>query len=111
MNTDRFRFRAWNNNQLWEPFSLLEPMEGWDHWPSDTILMQCTGLKDSEGTLIWESDIVEYEAKGNIYRLCVVFDESACFNLDGGIYNLFEVNEESKVIGNIYENPELLRES
>jgi len=47
-------------------------------------IMQFTGLKDSKGKEIYEGDIVSWKAEGAIGEL--------------------------EIIGNIYENPELLKE-
>ena len=79
----------------------------------DMILMQYTGLKDKNGVEIYEGDIVrilggEYEQ--GFYE----WDEKVCikdFIYDG--FNLIMTvnqigNEALEVIGNIYDNPELL---
>lgn len=73
---------------------------------------QYTGLKDSEGTEIYEGDILESVAFGSEEIGKVIYSEDdAMFELemDGVILNFS--NEDSKswtVIGNLYENPELL---
>lgn len=93
---------------------------GFDEVPvSDFILMQFTGLKDKNGKEIYEGDIVKFpEFNGDIYITPVVWDKScACFGLSfSGKYPIsFDYLEEFytelkdiEVVGNIYENPELL---
>ena len=81
----------------------------------DTIC-QCTGLKDKNGKLIWENDIVRDE-KGNFYKafwqnnyyqfswVCVKTDVF----LIGTKWDLWSIKSfEIEVIGNKFDNPELL---
>lgn len=78
-------------------------------------LMQCTGLKDKNGKLIYEGDIVKTEwfDEKTIYQ--VVWDEKmACFCFEGkNIFYLFDdlPADVTEIIGNIHENPELLKAS
>jgi hypothetical protein len=98
----------------------------------DVELMQYTGLKDSEGYEIYEGDIVEFDDvfEDEYGEACDGFNR-AVVKFENGEYTLtdfldensqtFESVEdrntsfktliesiEAKVIGNIYENPELL---
>lgn len=84
----------------------------------NVVLILYTGLKDKNGREICEGDIVELHtpAEGIIGRYIVKWDEvAACFYLEGN-WEIApdEIWEHSQswltVIGNIYENPELLRE-
>ena len=77
--------------------------------------MQCTGLKDKNGKLIYEGDILlSLATKSHIGVVC--WDkEKAYFKINGkGIaYNALQTfcsKKAFEVIGNIYENPELLEE-
>ena len=81
--------------------------------PEDLILMQCTGLKDKNGKLIFEGDILlSLATKSHIGVVC--WDkEKAYFKINGkGIaYNALQTfcsKNAFEVIGNIYEHPELL---
>lgn len=96
-----------------------DPM--WDkvvitHKVDPTTICQCTGLKDKNGNLIWENDIVKDE-QGNLYKafwqsnyyqfswVCV---KSEIF-LIGAKWDLWRFkSSEIEVVGNIFDNPELL---
>lgn len=77
---------------------------------NDWELMQYTGLKDKNGVEIYEGDIVRCFRDGPSE---VVF-KKGCFGLEtyiaiGNYYSTFdEVYGYCEIIGNIYENPELL---
>lgn len=82
-------------------------------------LMQSTGLVDWEGVEIYEGDIVkipdDYEVFGkNAGETCKVIFDSGCFRLKTsrgrGRGFWFEDDSTVTIIGNIYENPELLEE-
>lgn len=82
------------------------------------ILMQSTGLRDKNGKEIFEGDIVKVTdgdertnfPDGGIGTICGL-DEIFMWYIDGQVHNgLFDISQEYyiEVIGNIYENPELL---
>ena len=83
----------------------------------DTIC-QCTGLKDKNGKLIWENDVVAYwdtysTESGYAEADCigkVVWDaETISFQVTNRLSaESYEVLDECSVIGNIFDNPELL---
>jgi len=81
----------------------------------DIILMQYTGLKDKNGKEIYEGDIVKSDTgQGAVeWMYSGWYAHGAGENKDENIF-LWALNNqlgnELEVIGNIYENPELLDE-
>lgn len=83
-------------------------------------LMQYTGLKDKNGKEIYEGDIVEfkypYDKRVKTLGSIVWKEDKACFGIDmketTEKYELYRITAEHclTVVGNIYENPELLED-
>lgn len=127
------KFRAWDNddeymeytdNNLVVSFS-DEGVDVTDHTTfghsctamEDFELMQSTGLKDKNGTEIYEGDIVQHSKKPNpcfSYPFEVVQARTGEWRLDNfrcGTVLAFSNQDELEVLGNIYENPELLEDN
>ncbi len=121
------RFRAWDNknqrmyydvgifpNQCKTPMSISS--DGLFYHPLHSQfgkLMQYTGLKDKNGKEIYEGDIIENTSGViTIDVKCEVFFRDYGWHLrkDNGYEFLAFGLERCVIIGNIYENPELLQQ-
>ena len=80
---------------------------------NEIALVQYTGVKDKNGKEIYEGDIVKYDdAGGETHTQVIEYDdEMGAFCCDRGAYvDYFTCMWEIEVIGNIYENPGLLKD-
>lgn len=128
---DRFKFRVWNNRD-WDkdfgkvyynaeetydylggnpsiPASSFDVLLEDDEW----IVEQCTGLKDKNGKLIYEGDLIKEPA--NKYPLEIYYDKGVWqtreYRKNGNNEQLLYVLINCygvEVIGNIHENTDLL---
>lgn len=142
---DRFKFRYNFNNKIYNVSAVdlshskgeivsLDGMETLMCKLDLNNLIQCSGLKDKNGKLIYEGDILDlYVSTKKLYRYQVKFEigsfmlvsKDEIFDFrniwNDKVYPLSQLyfeyqNEENsiwecEIIGNIYENPELLDES
>ncbi|GIO18124.1 hypothetical protein J18TS1_12240 [Oceanobacillus oncorhynchi subsp. incaldanensis] len=119
------KFRAWDkaNKNGWIPkpikemiyFNILNPPEylgnTYDEegtWERRFVVMQPIGLKDKNDDEIYGSDYVK-DHKGHVYEVRYNnFCAFMLYPLDGDDFMAIYPGIELEVIGNIYENPELL---
>lgn len=97
-------------------FSVIYTLDDIDSYPVYTNTVgQFTGLVDKNGTKIFEGDIIEgldYTPEDGGYG--VVYFEDGAFEVRGndcvGTFHENYWGKDFEVIGNIYDNPELLGE-
>lgn len=104
------KFRAWSKeyNEMYDwggvQYEIYAHLR--DIWTDKGFeLMQFTGLHDKNGKEIWEGDIV----KADYYGIVEVIWKDGSFILKNKL-PLIEYQYYVEVIGNIYENRDLLKE-
>jgi uncharacterized phage protein (TIGR01671 family) len=123
------KFRAWDKSNAGEMFEVLgvdfndlevsytvegirkEGKKGVD-WNDliDVELMQFTGLTDKKGKKIYEGDIVRFVNQEEKYDKNHVIEwKHNGFVVNGWTLHLEHEGTVYEVIGNIYENPELIK--
>lgn len=120
------KFRAWTKDHWIDDGmrydyqnSIYIESCGWDEFP----IMQFTGLKDKNGKEIYEGDILlchEYDSSDIGGKIIQTFKNAVVGFEDGSFYYYPKGNMKQphqllmyaympEIIGNIYENPELLK--
>lgn len=108
------KFRAWDTiNYMSSSFTLQDLQDKKIQFIPNLPIMQYTGLKDKNGKEIYEGDIIKCYDFG-ITAIGIVVYKIDSFQIDWiknatGFNNNISVRiDKIEVIGNIFENPELL---
>lgn len=130
MQTREIKFRCWDKDskKMIPGGSFMDVSQtlGVDRWvfgmgifnhPDDVEIMQYTGLKDKNGVEIYEGDIQTIPERayfGRPSKFPNKIESVEWRNESGGWFvqtnHLYRVHARSEVTGNIYENPELIKE-
>lgn len=106
-NTNNVNDEKWTCPMVW-----LEKQKEWVHCDNG-IICQYTGIKDKNGKEIYEGDIVKLDSNTlKITGIVTYHNDEAVFVLED-LHDeieecLWYMQEDLEVIGNIYENSELL---
>jgi uncharacterized phage protein (TIGR01671 family) len=128
MREIKFRAVRLSDGQVFLPIAIYqtgdEPVVEWisDTGPSqlsdtpgnEVVLMQYTGLRDKNGREIYEGDILRVnwnDARYLVHNIGPVIwdDDNACWQFGEGSSPKSDARQCMEVIGNVYENPELLQ--
>jgi uncharacterized phage protein (TIGR01671 family) len=128
MREIKFRAVRLSDGQVFLPIAIYqtgdEPVVEWisatgpsqlsDMPGNGVVLMQYTGLRDKNGREIYEGDILRVDwndARYLVHNIGPVIwdDDNACWQLGEGGSPKSDSRQCMEVIGNIYENPELLQ--
>lgn len=113
-----YRFRVWNPSD--ETMTYNVGLRRISEYADETLIkMQMTGLKDRNGTNIYEGDFLEWSyvnpmSGDKVTKLYeVAFDKGNFYARLVGLHPygttmLYFANQQSEVIGNEFEIPELL---
>lgn len=112
-----FKFRVWHlEDQCWDNPALIEVWDAtgtlkhlYDYDDEKTVIQQFTGLLDKNNKEIYEGDIIKYQydsAYSDKFDKSVVEYEE--FEPDKWGYQLGQGYGNVEIIGNIFENPDLL---
>ena len=120
-----FKFRAWHHGKMYSNvffndeyiFEYLPDRHGsWNGFNAsidDVKLMQFIWLKDKNGKDIYEGDLLITDLYRDLIKqypihFKVIFDKGK-FLMEGCGGKQFEVDKDSTIVGNIYENPKLFK--
>ncbi len=134
MKQRELKFRAWDvvDKVMKDSFTLRSLVGGYDcgyrvdkdlpfideedENNPDTIIMQFTGLRDKDGKEIYEGDIIQKRMDGDDSRILETIvmewvpEQWTEEGFMTGFSQLWTTAEQYEIIGNVWENPELIEQ-
>lgn len=108
------KFRTWDKKE--KKFWYFNPVDGLftNRKEKDEylkVIQQYTGLRDKNGKEIYEGDIIKYSMGGTMQKNPAIVDIKELYGLLGDYCDPYYATDKKdfEVIGNIYENPSLLK--
>lgn len=121
------KFRAWDKDYkemlqvkaiIFNPKTLIPDRERMEpyildehndiHYLNDIELLEYTGIKDNKGKEIYEGDIIQtkdfYECGELVFKGEMEVVKDLNYYINGCVF----IDTSGEVVGNVYENPELL---
>ena len=122
MENLRYKFRAWDGHKMFNVDVLAISPCTWDcpdygkrgvslAYQSFIKVMQFTGVKDKNEIPIYEGDVLYHPMQGKRKVYYPFMEHVASFglrNVENGMAGDLSDSHIYEIIGNIYENPELL---
>mgnify|MGYP002526414295 CR=1 FL=1 len=122
---DRFRFRVWDKDRkcFFNDDEVVIYPNGEvsffnaDYDFAEIVVNQCTGLKDKNGKLIYDGDLIKSPSNSHVLEVFRYIDGTYMtreYRKDGqnelSVYQFIASDYGIEVIGNIHQNQELLKD-